>query len=141
MFRLSIAPSQPVTDPLDAFAIIETLIRRMPATIQYRPPFGLLRRMLAAGCAGLVLALTIFAASPTAHGLLHDDDHQHAVGEDTCAVVMFAGGASLPVAPLSITPPTNLVQTVSPVTCGEVFLVSPRYLRHPERGPPLGWVS
>lgn len=113
----------------------------MSATLELRLPFGLLRRMLAAGCAGLVLALTIFAASPSAHELLHDDDHEHAVAEDTCAVVMFASGVSLPVAPLSITPPTNVVQGVSPVTAADVFLVSPRYLRQPERGPPTNRVS
>ena len=104
-----------------------------------------LRRVLAGGCAALVFALTIFAASPVAHGLLHDSDHDHnhegTPTGDACAVVMFASGVSLPVGPIAITPPTTVPQGVSPVTAAEVFLVSPRYLRHPERGPPLSWVS
>jgi hypothetical protein len=102
---------------------------------------GFLRRMLAVACAGLVLALTIFAASPVAHELLHDDEHHSATTEDACAVVMFASGVSLPVAPLSIIPPTTVTQGISPVTAAEVFLVSPRYLRQPERGPPSSRVS
>ena len=113
----------------------------MPARAQVQLPSGLVRRILAAGCAALVLALTIFSASPSAHELLHADDHQHAVAGDTCAVVMFASGVSLPVAPFPITPPSDLQQAVSPVTAAEVFLVSPRYLRHPERGPPSILVS
>lgn len=102
---------------------------------------GIVRRLLAGGCAALVLALTIFAASPSAHALLHDDEHQHAVVEDACAVVMFASGVSLPVAPASITPPTVVVNSFSPVRAAEVLLVSPRYLRQPERGPPVSRVS
>lgn len=113
----------------------------MHATLESRLSAGALRRVLAAGCAALVLALTIFAASPAAHGLLHDDEDHHAVSDDACAVVMFASGVSLPVAPLAITPPTAVVQGISPITAADVFLVSPRYLRQPERGPPLGWIS
>jgi hypothetical protein len=113
----------------------------MPVTLESRLLPGFLRQTLAIGCAVLVLALTIFAASPTAHGLLHDEDHQHSVGDTGCAVVMFASGVSLPVAPLAITPPTDVVQGISPVTAADVFLVSPRYLRQPERGPPSTWVS
>lgn len=103
-----------------------------------------LRRLLALGCAGLVLALTIFAASPIAHGALHDHEHDGAdvaSSDHTCAVVLFASGVGLPVGPLAITPPTEVPQGISPVTAAEVFLVSPRYLRQPERGPPLSWVS
>jgi len=102
-----------------------------------------LRRILAGGCAALVFALTIFAASPVAHGLLNEDghDHAHAASDDTCAVVLFAGGVSPPVDPLAITPPTIVPQGISPVTAAEVFLVSPRYLRQPERGPPVSGVS
>lgn len=115
--------------------------RPMSAALQLHSLPGLPSRVFASGCASLVLALTIFAASPTAHGLLHDGDHQHAVSDDACAVVMFASGVSLPVAPLAITPPTTVAQGISPVTAAEVFLVSPRYLRRPERGPPVSWVS
>lgn len=96
-----------------------------------------LRRALAAGGVALVLALTIFAASPVAHDWLHVDDGTHA-GEDGCAVVLFASGVSVPVGPIEVPLPGGGPQAVSPATAAEVFLVSPRYLRQPERGPPLG---
>lgn len=121
--------------------MMATLHRFMPAIFNHLFSSGVLRRTVAAGCAALVLALTIFAASPSAHELLHDDTHPHAVPEDGCAVVMFASGVSLPVAPVSITPPSAVAQTSSPVQATEIRLVSPRYLRHPERGPPVSRVS
>jgi hypothetical protein len=113
----------------------------MPVSPKFRPMPGLLRRVLALGCACLVLGLTIFAASPSAHASLHDHDHEHAVADDTCAVVLFASGVSLPVAPLAVFPPSDVVQSISPITTADVLLVSPRYLRQPERGPPSNWVS
>ena len=113
----------------------------MSAVFDFRLLTGLVRRGLALGCAALVLALSVFAASPSAHGLLHDDDHQHALFDDACAVVMFASGVSLPFATSVTAPPSDLVQRVKPGAAAEVFLVSPRYLRQPERGPPSGWVS
>jgi hypothetical protein len=106
-----------------------------------------LRRLVALGSAAMVFALTIFAASPEAHGILHEDKdcpgHGHATSEPdhSCAVVLFAGGISLPVGPLFVTPPIAVPAGISPVTAAEVFLISPRYLRHPERGPPLSGVS
>lgn len=98
-----------------------------------------LRRALALGCATLVLALTIFAASPIAHQWLHSDDV--AQGDHDCAVVLFASGVSLPVGPIHIAPPQEAIGAVSPATAAEIFLVSPRYLRQPERGPPASWMS
>jgi len=107
-----------------------------------------LRRGIAAGCAALVLALTIFAASPVAHDWLHSVEKRHtchehpkpapapATAEHDCAIVLFASGVNLPVAPLALTPPRLIAQAVSPVTAAEFYLVSPRYLRQPERGPP-----
>ena len=113
----------------------------MSATIASLLLVDRLRRVLAGGCAGLVLALTVFAASPVAHNWLHDADHENGDSGDTCAVVMFAGGVSQPVGPFALTPPTTLAASVSLVTAADVFLVSPRYLRQPERGPPVGRVS
>ena len=103
------------------------------------------RRILAAGCAALVLALTVFAASPVAHDWLHGHPqtckHAHSApdprADDGCAVVLFAGGVSLPLDPIAIVEPAVASGGVSPVTAADVFLVSPRYLRQPERGPPL----
>jgi hypothetical protein len=98
-----------------------------------------LHRGLALACATLVFALTIFAASPIAHQWLHADDV--AQGDHDCAVVLFASGVSLPVGPIHVTPPQEAIGAVSPATAAEIFLVSPRYLRQPERGPPASWVS
>lgn len=108
-----------------------------------------LRRILAAGCAVLVLVLTIFAASPVAHDWLHAVEKKHTCHEHPappspasanpdhdCAVVLFASGVELPVGPVALMPPRVLAQGVSPVTAAEFYLVSPRYLRQPERGPP-----
>ncbi len=111
-----------------------------------------LRRFIAAASAALVLALTIFSASPTAHAWLHADasdcsghtiphDSDHSAKDAGCAVVLFASGVSLPVGPADLTPPALPPQGVSPVAAAEFHLVSPRYLRQPERGPPLSWVS
>ena len=94
-----------------------------------------LRRVLAGSCAALVLALTIFSASPVAHNSLHVDGAQPAQ-DDGCAVVLFASGVALPVGPITVPAPSETPQAISPATAAEVFLVSPRYLRHPERGPP-----
>ena len=108
-----------------------------------------MRRILAAACAVLVLVLTIFAASPVAHDWLHAVEKKHtchehpapaspasASADHDCAVVLFACGVELPVGPVALTPPRVLTQGVSPVTAAEFYLVSPRYLRQPERGPP-----
>jgi len=98
-----------------------------------------LRRVFAAGSAALVFALTVFAASPIAHQWLHVNDAAQA--DDDCAVVLFAGGVSLPVGPVHIAPPVEVTAAVSPATAAEIFLVSPRYLHQPECGPPVRWIS
>jgi hypothetical protein len=95
-----------------------------------------LRRMLAAGSAALVLALTIFAASPVAHDWLHLDADGAAQADDGCAVELFAAGVSLPLAPISVPLPGETPRAISPAAATEIFLVCPRYLRQPERGPP-----
>ena len=102
-----------------------------------------LRRLIAAACAGLVLGLTIFAASPAAHGALHADGdcHHHTASDDTCAVVLFASGVDLPTAAPCVTPPIGTKTTASPLAATNIFLVSPRSLRQPERGPPFNRVS
>jgi len=97
-----------------------------------------LRRLFAASSAALVLALTIFAASPQAHHWLHVDN---AIGaDDGCAVVLFANGVSLPLGPLHVLPPREASAPAAAAVAAEVLLVSPRYLRQPERGPPASSV-
>jgi hypothetical protein len=109
------------------------------------PPLAdLLRRLIAGGSAALVLALSIFAASPVAHDWLHHHDGctEHAADprvDDGCAVVLFAGGVSLPNATPAVEPPAALLRSVPARPAVEVFLVVPRYLHQPERGPPRGF--
>lgn len=91
--------------------------------------------MLKTGCAFLILALGVFAASPTLHKQLHAT--QHASAEDGCAVCLFAGGVSV-AAPITTLPPSPANLSELPGTISqEIFLDTPRYLLQPERGPPV----
>jgi hypothetical protein len=93
-----------------------------------------LRRLGAAAGAALVLALTVFAASPRLHGDLHCADHPPV--DHRCAVELFAAGVTTACAPVAALPPTSAWHA-QPAAVGEkIFLASPRYLRQPERGPP-----
>ena len=114
--------------------------------IRTQPPPGL--RLFAGFAALLVLALSVFAASPVAHAWVHHaldancGTHTHpgpieANGEDAgCAVVLFSGGVELPAGPAALLPPTPLATGDLTVTAAEPLLSRPRYLRLPERGPP-----
>lgn len=93
------------------------------------------RRWIAAGCSALVLALTVFAASPSLHNWLHN--HDGIAGDDACPVVLFASGVSLPLGAIIVTPPAAEWRETPHASTAEVFLVTPRYLRQPERGPPV----
>ena len=102
-------------------------------------PAVLLRRLLAAGGAALVFALTVFAASPELHSLLHRaTDTAH---DDSCPVVLFAGSADVPVAVLAAPVPPLTSPLLAPAIAREIFLSPPRYLRQPERGPPASLLS
>jgi len=92
------------------------------------------RRVLAVTCATLVLALGIFAASPDLHGRLHVD---HGLGDDGCAIAVFSGGVSTPVAAIAVPLPPVAWRIYAHVAPGELLLSSPRFLRQPGRGPPL----
>lgn len=93
------------------------------------------RRLLAAGSAVVVFALGLFAASPVLHEQLHH--HVDRTLEDGCAIALFASGVSLPLAATAV--PPRIVEWREPrlVASPEIFLDSPRYLRRPERGPPV----
>jgi len=98
------------------------------------PLADFLRRLFAAGGAALVFALTVFAASPALHQLLHSaTDTAH---DDACPVVLFAGSADAPTAAVTAPLPPVAWQAPAPTAAPEVFLSPPRYLRQPERGPP-----
>jgi len=96
---------------------------------------GSLRRLMATGCAALVFALGVFAASPVLHQQLHHGvDAGH---DDGCAVVLFASGVSVPLGAIAIAPPSAHGSDSARETAEQIFLASPRYLRQPERGPPV----
>ncbi|HEY4246794.1 MAG TPA: hypothetical protein VGM64_08055 [Lacunisphaera sp.] len=85
----------------------------------------------------MIFALGLFAASPILHQQLHHHD-THLAADDGCAIVLFANGVSVPLAVIA-TPPTAvewIEQAYHPSI--EIILDSPRYLLHPERGPPVG---
>ena len=92
------------------------------------------RRFLAAGAAALIFALSVIAASPALHAWLHGQATLPT--DDNCAVVLFAGGVLVPLAAMAIAPPAMVWREMGHAATGEIFLVSPRYLRQPERGPP-----
>lgn len=106
----------------------------MPARSQPRRLIEVARRVLAGGCAALALALTIFAASPGAHQWLHEETQPG--GDDGCVVTLFASGVPLPLSVALVAPVPLVHVEIFSVASTEVLLASPRYLRHPERGPP-----
>jgi hypothetical protein len=85
---------------------------------------------------GLVLLLTILAASPELHERFHGAD-QHTEEEDGCAVELFASGVSLSVCSATVPSPSTGWREESLPFVREIFLAIPRYLRQPERGPPV----
>ena len=92
-------------------------------------------RAMAAGCAALVFALGLLAASPHFHEQLHH--HSDPSLDDGCAIVLFANGVAVPVSVTAL-PPTATGWLESPrANSTEILLDSPRYLFQPERGPPV----
>lgn len=124
--------------PLDERGLSPTFARmsalRHPAS---KPT--LLHRLLAAGGAALVLALTVFAASPKLHDWLHATDDCN--DGDSCPVVLFAHGVASPVAIQAEPPPLGDCRSPAQAEPTPIFLAAPRYLRQPERGPPVRLVS
>lgn len=105
-----------------------------------RHPFtAFLHRLVAVGAAVLVLALTVFAASPALHEHLHDATHTH--HDESCPIVLFASSADAPAAPIAAPAPLPTARILAPAIAREIFLSPPRYLRQPERGPPASLVS
>lgn len=117
------------------------------------PAFAALRRLVAAGCVALVLALGAMAVNPALHALAHatdvaaacgHGDHRHdpapvdsTVEGHVCAITLFAHGLTL-VAPVTIPPATVVVWTeLALVSVEEPLLTAPRSLHAPPCGPPL----
>ena len=99
------------------------------------PGVSWFRRILAAGCVALVLALGVFAVSPALHEQLHRNDP--AAADDGCAVALFATGVVFLLAIFARPPVAMEWQELPRGMRREIRLNSPRYLLQPERGPPL----
>ena len=112
----------------------------MPAAAAHPFRSVWLHRVLAVGAAGLVLALTIFAASPSGHAALHAADADHHEDDYACAVELFASGVALPLGPFAVIPPLPVAPGLLPMSAGDASFASPRYLLQPERGPPASLV-
>lgn len=94
-----------------------------------------LRRTCAVAGALLVLVLAILSVSPELHHALHDSSGLTA-GEG-CAVDWFAQGVDLTVAAKACLPPVAAWHAPVPRQAAELWITPPRYLRLPERGPPI----
>mgnify|MGYP007122451359 CR=1 FL=1 len=119
---------------LDGTYLIAMVHSTVP-TLRPIPVVSHLRPVFAAGAAILVLALAVFTVSPGWHHALHNDGGP--ANSEGCAVDLFAQGVALslgtvPVLPASISPcpPAHAPAAI-------IYLVSPRYLHQPERGPPV----
>ncbi len=98
-------------------------------------PSALVRRFGAALGVALLLLLTVSAASPALHHWLHTDGVTDAA--DNCAVVLFASGITLAATTVALAARTVVWRERDRLAFAEIFLASPRYLRQPERGPPV----
>lgn len=93
-----------------------------------------LRRLLAGSGVAVMLALTVFAASPTLHNWLHGEGD--CGGSDACPVALLGQGLSLSAGITALPPVAHEWAAAVVPLVEEISLVSPRYLRQPERGPP-----
>ena len=96
---------------------------------------SLLRRVTAVLAVAMMLMLTVANGGTVVHDWLHPDsshdtDHQ-------CAVLLFANGVTLTSGTTALAGTELVWRGLPTVTVEERFLISPRYLRQPERGPPV----
>ncbi len=96
---------------------------------------GWFRTLFILGSALQIFALGLFAVSPSLHEQLHH--HADSPQADGCAIVLFAGGVSLPLDVTAEPPRSSEWREQPSVAAREVFVDSPRYLHRPERGPPV----
>ena len=112
--------------------------------IQRQP--SALKRTLAAMSAGLVLALTVFSASPQLHGLLHGHEAAasngipgHAPDNDTdegCVVTLFAQGLVLCLALYALVRLGEKLHLLDYAAYSRVTAEEPAYLHLPPQAPP-----
>jgi len=105
----------------------------------------------------LVLALTVLAASPELHRLLHGNEagpanaaghgigqagHRQATddGDDGCVVTLFAQGIVIPLAALALAFAGRILRLIDFGRYDRVFAVAPKFLLLPSQAPPTGLV-
>lgn len=99
---------------------------------------SLLQRCLAAMGVAVLLLLLAAAVSPALHQHLHHGHAtQPATSEHSCAVVLFASGLTAAVATLWLAAVPVIWRALARVPAAVVLPPAPRYLRRPERGPPV----
>jgi hypothetical protein len=104
-------------------------------TANTEAPAPFFRRFIAAIGVGLVLMLATATVTPALHDWLHvEGDHET---NHQCAVVLFADGVTLAAGAIAFTGSALAWRIFSAPAVAEIFLVAPRYLRQPERGPPV----
>jgi hypothetical protein len=119
---------------------------------QTRAP--LLTQAVASFAAVLVLALTVLAASPDLHRLLHGHEeapanapgsgtsqhgHRQAAddGDEGCVVTLFAQGIVLALAAFTLAFSGRVLRLIDFDRDDRVFAVAPGFLLLPSQGPPL----
>jgi hypothetical protein len=95
---------------------------------------GPVRRLLAAGAAGLVFLLGLAAASPDLHARMHGHVTDH--DDAGCVIALFGHGVSLATGTADLVVVPIEWQAPPIPVASELLLTAPRYLRQPERGPP-----
>lgn len=93
------------------------------------------RRVVAAGCAALVLSLAILAACPDLHHFLHGEKDACGDGDDGCAVVLFAHGLTETAAAILVVVALRLLAERVSIPVGFLVL-APRFQLPPGCGPP-----
>jgi hypothetical protein len=94
-----------------------------------------IRRLVAAGCVALVLALTVLAVCPALHAWLHGEKQLD--DDDGCAVVLFVQGVTPALAAIVAT--LVALRALAEDLPGPqvLFLATCRFQYPPGRGPPL----
>jgi hypothetical protein len=98
----------------------------------------------------LVLALTVLAASPDLHRMLHGHEEQPATaagtgghgqpaddGDEGCVVTLFAQGIVLPLAAFALAFAGRILRLINFDRDDRVFAVAPGFLHLPSQGPPV----
>lgn len=110
-------------------------------------PLNAAQRLLAGFLVLVVLALAVLAVSPDAHAWLHahernsrtaaSDNPSNAPDNDGCAITLYTHGitAALDI-PRLAAPKEDWWQMPAAIQQA-LYLSVPRYLRQPERGPPV----